>query len=232
MRWFGARVRTRMAILKLSGDRLLVYSPVFLSSHLRREVEELGEVSFVVAPNKLHNQALLQWERAFPAATFCLPPGLRERRPGLRCDVVLGAGPLSEWRDEVDQALIGGNCFFSEVVLLHRGSRTLLVADLVENVGHDRTPTFARWLTRPFGAAERAEPSPEFRLYTLDAEAARESLARVRRWPVELVFLCHGGILRDHAKEVFDAMCEELLASSARRGPLARKLLGRLAHLQ
>jgi hypothetical protein len=232
VRFYGANLRTRMAVLRLEGDRLLVYSPIALSPKLRRDLEDLGQVSFVLAPNKIHNQALLQWERAFPSAMFCLPPGLAERRPGLRCDLVLGAGPQAEWSNEVDQAMTAGNCFFSEVLLYHRSSRTLLVADLVENVGRETASSFARWLARPFGLRERPAPSPEFRLYTHDAAAARASLERPRSWKIELVFLCHGAILREKAGWIFDEVCEELIEVAERRSDLGKKVLAWIARLQ
>ncbi|GAL03450.1 hypothetical protein JCM19237_6344 [Photobacterium aphoticum] len=42
------------------------------------------------------------------------------------------------WRAEIDQEMFSGSPLMEECVFFHKGSRTLIVADLVENFsGHD-----------------------------------------------------------------------------------------------
>ena len=60
----GFRYPTRAAIVRLSGDRLLVWSPVAVSPALRAAVDALGKVYHLVAPNSLHHLFLADWRRA------------------------------------------------------------------------------------------------------------------------------------------------------------------------
>jgi hypothetical protein len=50
----GFRYPTRMVVIRLSGGRLFIWSPVSLSKTLRRQLQDLGEVQYLVAPNSLH----------------------------------------------------------------------------------------------------------------------------------------------------------------------------------
>ena len=68
VKFYGVPLQTRMAVVRLSGDRLFVYSPVYLSDQLRAELADLGEVAYVVAPNKIHNLAVADYMDRYPDA--------------------------------------------------------------------------------------------------------------------------------------------------------------------
>ena len=76
----GFRYPTRMAVIRLSGRALFIWSPIALDDQLRAAVEGRGEVRYVIAPNALHHLFLSEWRRAWPHARLCAPPGLRQRR--------------------------------------------------------------------------------------------------------------------------------------------------------
>ena len=221
-----------MATIRFRDGRLLLYSPVFLTPALRQELDRLGRVAFLVSPNKIHNQTLAAYRDAFPEAALHAPPGLPERRPDIRFDAVLGNETNPAWSEELDQALTAGNVFFTEALLLHRRSRTLLVGDLIENIDEHTLSRIGRSIAALFGVPSRPAASPEFRFYTHDAGAAATALDRVREWPFERIFLCHGGLIERDAKAVFEAVSRELVGKAQRRGRLTRALLRRLADLQ
>jgi hypothetical protein len=232
VRFFGFRLRTRMTVIRLAGRRLFVHSPVWLTRGLRERLERLGEVSFIVSPNKLHHQPIGEWAEAYPEARVLASPGLVERRPDVEFDDELGDDPDPAWADEIDQAATWGNVFFSEIVFLHRATRTLVVTDLVENLERGTVSPPARLLVRAFGIGSRPVAAPEHRYYTMDAEAAAESFRRIRMWDFERIVLAHGGLIEDDAPAVFGRVCDDLLASAARRGRLARWVFGRMARIQ
>jgi hypothetical protein len=232
VRFYGFRIQTRMAVVPLRGRRLLLYSPVSLSPALRAELDRLGTVAFVIPPNKIHNVTLSAYGAAYPQARFYAPPGLSERRPDLAFHDVLTASVDTPWHDEMDCVLTEGNVFFSEALLFHRRSRTLLVGDFVENFTRDTASPLARAVASLWGVRSRPMASPEFRFFTDDVAAASTSLRRTSDWDFERIFLCHGQLVIEDARAVFDQVCDELLEQARARGRLARQVWGTIARFQ
>ncbi len=232
VRFYGVRVQTRMTVVRLSDSRLFIHSPVPLDAATRRDLDGLGEVAFVVSPNKIHHLSIGEYIDAYPRAKAFASPGLPERRPDLEFDAILGDQPDPAWATELDQAEVRGNVFFSEIVFLHRASRTLIVADLVENLDRETASTFGRTLARLFGVGSKPVASPEHRLYTNDAPAAAESLERIRSWDFERIVLSHGGLIESGGRAVMQAVGEHLLSGARRRSNASKKVLELLARLQ
>jgi hypothetical protein len=232
VRFYGVRIQTRMAAVRLSGARLFLYSPVPMTPRLRRDIEDLGEVAFIVSPNKIHNLTLADYRAAYPEAKLFLPPGLPERRPDLAFDAVLSPEPVRDWSPDLEHVLTGGNVFFSEALFFHRASSTLLVGDFVERIGPGIASGFARALARLFGIRSHPMASPEFRYYTTDAGAFAESLAAVLRWPIERVFLCHGELIAQGGHEIVARVGDALLREVRGRGVASRRVFERLSGMQ
>jgi hypothetical protein len=232
VRFYGVRVQTRMTVIRLSDSRLFVHSPVGLDAAIRRALDALGEVAFIVSPNKIHHLSIGEYIDAYPGAKTFASPGLPERRPDLSFDGVLGDQPDPAWATELDQAEIRGNIFFSEIVFLHRASRTLLVTDLVENFDRGTASALGRTLARLFGVGSEPVASPEHRLYTSDARAAAESFERIQSWDFERIVLSHGSLIESDGRAVMKAVGEHLLGQVGRRSTPAKKILAALARLQ
>ncbi len=128
----GFRYPTRMAVVRLTGGGLLVWSPVGLDDDLAAELAVLGEVAVLVAPNSLHDLHLAQWRSAFPTARLYAAPGVAAKRADLRIDVELGAAPPGDWPADLDYVLMAGNAITTEAVFFHRPSRTVLFTDLLQ----------------------------------------------------------------------------------------------------
>eukprot|EP00929_Paragymnodinium_shiwhaense_P101777 TRINITY_DN64956_c0_g1_i1.p1 TRINITY_DN64956_c0_g1~~TRINITY_DN64956_c0_g1_i1.p1 ORF type:complete len:258 (-),score=19.59 TRINITY_DN64956_c0_g1_i1:638-1411(-) len=237
IRFYGVKLQTRMAVIRLTGERLLLYSPTPLDDELRAALQELGRVAYIVSPNKIHNQTLAAYQATYPEAWLCGPPGLAERRPGLRVERILTADPEPEWATEVDQALTDGNCFFREVLLLHRASGTLLVGDFIENIRAVHTPSCnpccVQGFARLFGIESRPMASPEFRYYTDNADRFVQSVAKARTWNCERIFLCHGDMVLDSAAPaVLGDVCEDLQREVSRRSRLTASFFRFMARWQ
>jgi hypothetical protein len=107
-----------MAVVRLRGGGLLVWSPTALTDALRVEVDRLGAVRHLVAPNSLHHRFLGQWRTAYPRAAVHAAPGLAGK---LRV-TELGDTPAAAWVGDLDQAVVRGNRITTEVVFFHRPS--------------------------------------------------------------------------------------------------------------
>ena len=131
------------------------------------------------------------------------------------------------WAREFDQQTTGGNVFFSEVVFLHRATRSLIVADLIENVNEETLPSrLGQAAARALHIYNQPMASPEFRMYTDDADAARSSLERIGAWPFDKILLAHGAFIDENAKTVFQSAVDHLLTEVSAR-PSHRKALYR-----
>jgi hypothetical protein len=146
--------------------------------------------------------------------------------------MVLSEEPVADWSPDLEHVLTRGNVFFAEALLFHGTSRTLLVGDFVERIGPGVASPFARGVARIFGVRSNPMASPEFRYYTVDAEAFGESISRVLQWPIERVFLCHGELINEKGREVVAQVVDSLLKEVRGRGVVTRALFERLAEMQ
>ena len=135
VRAYGVPFPTRMAVARLSGGGLWLWSPVRLTEEVQQGIRSLGDPLYAVEPNKLHHLALAEWVTAWPSLRLYAPPGLANKRRDLRFVAELTDEPPPEWRDEIEQVRIEGNVFMTEVFFFHRPSSTCLVGDLIQK--HD-----------------------------------------------------------------------------------------------
>lgn len=190
----GLQLGVRMTAIRLSGGGLFLHSPIHYTEELRAALEPLGPVRFLVAPNKVHHLYLGEWKLAFPEAKLWGPVGLPDKRKDLRFDGVLIDRPDAAWADRIDQLQLYGAPHTSEVVFLHKPSRTLILTDLAFNI---RGPV--NWLTRAYlrigSCYGRLATTLIMRMVIRDKKAARESLERICQWDFDRIVVCHGDVL-------------------------------------
>lgn len=140
----GLKLPVRMTVIRLTDGGLLLHSPTQYTAELGHALEALGHVRHLVAPTVAHWMFLKEWQLAFPQATSWGVPALRNRaqvrKAGLRIDVDLGDQAPDAWADDIQQGMVRGGGGFEEAWLLHKASRTLLLADLVENLEASKLP--------------------------------------------------------------------------------------------
>ena len=198
--FYSLPVGTRMTVIRLSGERLLLHSPVVLDQQLREQLDSLGRVSFVVAPNRVHHLYAGEVASAYPEARLWLAPGLARKRPDLVFEAVLTDEAPAEWRGEVDQVFFRGRPYENEVTFFHRASRTLVLCDLAFNFG-PRTATPTRILMKLIRSYGRLAPSKLDPLLIRDRVAARESLERILSWDFDRIIVSHGDVQEAGGRE-------------------------------
>jgi len=213
-RFYGLPVGTRMTVIRLSGGRLLLHSPVALDSELRGELDSIGRVRYAVAPNRVHHLYAGQVAQVYPEARLWVGPGLERKRPDLACVAVLGDEPPEEWREEVGQVFFRGRPYENEVVFFHRTSRTLILCDIAFNFG-PRTAAPTRLLMKLLRSYGRFGPSKLDPLLIRDRDAARESLERILAWNFDRVVVAHGEVLESGGREALRAGYSWLLSRRA-----------------
>ena len=192
----GFRYPTRSLIMRLSTDDLLIWSPVALSGDLKAEIDALGEVRHLVAPNSLHHLFLAEWKAAYPQATLYAAPGLAARRPDLAFDAELSDAPPAAWAGEIDQVVVRGNAITAEVVFFHRPSRTAIFTDLIQHFPRGWFTGWRALVARlDLMTADEPQVPRKFRAAFTDRRAARASIQRMLDWPTQKVVMAHGPVI-------------------------------------
>jgi len=198
--YLGLRIPfpTRMTILRLADGSLWIHSPTGLAPTVQRQVDALGPVRHLIAPNTIHYAWIPDWKSAYPAAATHAAPGVcaRARRMGIAIDIdrELGDAPDPDWAGQIDQVLVHG-AVLSEVVFFHRRSRTLILTDLIENFEpHRLRSRWWRLLVRLSGAMDPDGKAPiDMRLTFLGhRKALRAAVRRMIAWHPDRVILAHG----------------------------------------
>ena len=193
-RFLGIEMGTRMSVVRLAGGGLLIHSPVRLDAETRRDLDALGPVRAVVAPNKYHHLYVGDYFTAYPEAQIYAAPGLPEKRRDLHFHGVLADEAPALWAGQIDQLVFRALAVINDVVFYHRGSRTLIVTDLVFNMQHAPSlPT--RLFFRLDDAYGKFGPSRLWRLLIRNRGAARVAIERMLGWDFDRVIMAHGDVL-------------------------------------
>jgi hypothetical protein len=193
----------RMTVLAGDGG-LVLYSPVALEEADVRELESLGRVAAIVAPNTVHHLSLRAAADAFPSARVLVPKGLEAK-----------IGPLPRAQTmtrEHPPALPGGIDHFifdrhaiRETMLFHRASRTLVTADLLYNYQPEHGTGEKRFF-RLIGNYGAPKVAFYHRFALREKAAVYEMVAQVRTWAPRRIVMAHGRIIESaDAAEIFAA---------------------------
>lgn len=194
---------TRMVVVRLSGDRLWVHSPIPLTELLRNALDELGQVHFLIAPNHCHHLFMREWQLAYPMARSFGTREVISKRGDLVFESPLDGTPDRYWGDDIDQCLFTGSPRMQEAVFLHRSSRSLIVADLIGNLPPAILTPFQRRLARLSGILAPHGGMPlDWRLSFLGRRyLASEHLRTLLSWRPERIIMAHGEIIADEASD-------------------------------
>jgi hypothetical protein len=205
----GMSMTSTMSVLDLGNGELLVCSPVALTPERRSAVDALGTVKHVYAPNLYHHSWASEWVQAFPEARLHGPRGLSKKRPDLKLDRAFGGVREPAFSDVVGEHFIEG-FRLSESVLVHRPSGTLVVTDLVHNVGKPEG-VWPRLYTRAMGFYDRVALSRMLRwLAFSDRALARKSIDALFDEKFDRLVVGHGAPLESGAKDVLRGALEWL----------------------
>jgi hypothetical protein len=210
LKFMGAEVGARMAVVKLSSGGVLLYSPVRATAEVRREVDAIGPVEHVVAPNRWHHLFAGDWASAYPGAKLWIARGLAKKRKDLSHGTVIDEQP-GPWSADLEHVPLRGAPAFNETVFFHKASRTLICADAVHNVGAEK-PWSSRIFYTLFGGYGGFKTNLMDKLAARDKPALRESMNRVLSWDIERVAMAHGVVLESGGRDKLRAAYHWLLA--------------------
>ncbi|GAA0622768.1 DUF4336 domain-containing protein [Thalassospira tepidiphila] len=189
---------TRMTVIRLQSGKLLVHSPIRLNETLKAEVDALGEVAYLIAPNTIHYAGVPDWQKAYPdAKAFCAPGVIKRAKSvgiAVNFDAELADTPESEWDGEIEQVLVRGS-YLNEAVFFHPASKTLILTDLIENFEAPKIKSpIWRFMVRLFGTMDPHGSTPRDMRLTFAGykEALRKAVLTMIGWKPDYVVLAHG----------------------------------------
>jgi Domain of unknown function (DUF4336) len=217
LRYFRLSVGTRMTVIRLANRELAVISPIQISDEIVSQLDELGTVSHIIAPNLYHYLFATNFKMLYPNGTFWAVPGLEVKKPDLSIDQIIKSDANSLW-DGLEYVFfdgfrtlgLSGFDSLNECVFFHAASRTLILTDTAFHFD-DSFPALTQFATRLLGGYKSLSPSLLERIATTEKEKVRNSVAKILRWDFERVIMAHGSIVEQNGKEKFQQGYEQFL---------------------
>jgi len=201
------RIGTRTTIIR-DQEEVLLLSPGPLSHEQWEQVERLGRVTTLIAPNQMHHLFLQDAIGRYPDAKVILAPGLGEKRTDLPSEHTLPED-LRRWG--LQQHLVQGTAKLEETAFFHEPSKTLILTDLAFNFSHHHhlPSRFILWLN---GALGRFGPTRLFKFVFLkDEKQFGASLRTILEWDFQQIAVGHGEMLTEKARDTFVAAYRDYL---------------------
>ncbi len=207
LKTLGADLRRNVSIIRLLSGKLVIHSTAPFSPEDVAGINQLGEPGWLIDTLLRHDTFAKEGRAAFPDIPYLAPADFSQ-------DLDFKTEPLlpppAEWTGELDVLEIAGAPEFGEHVVLHRASRTLIVADLVINFG----PGQGIWSEILLNVASvHGEHAPgvtkPFKKAITDEEAFKASVGQLLAWDFDRIIVGHGEVLETGAREKLRAALHE-----------------------
>ncbi len=201
VQFLGLPYSTRMTVVRLSSGGLWVHSPIKLSASIARQVNSLGCVKYLIAPNHLHHLFLSEWVSAYPDAEVYGTNEVIKKRRDISFHTSLNNPSSYVWEPDIEQELFFGSPLMEECVFYHSSSSTLIVTDLVENFSGQDFNYWQRVVAKGVGIlAPNGRMPLDWRLSFIFGKAdARKHLNRLLSWNPKILVMAHGEIVYENA---------------------------------
>ena len=189
-----------MTVIQLNDGSLWVHSPIPVSAKLKAQMNELGPVRSVVAPNLAHHLFVNDFAATFPHALLYGAPGLTEKRPDIAGMQTLNLA-VNPWAPELECLLFEGMPQINETVWFHAHSASLILTDICQDWQGAMAWQARVWATVS-GVRGQFDVPLLVRWLTQDKKAARASAEAVLRWPIARVLVSHHAVIEQDAKQM------------------------------
>ena len=199
--WFaGVRLRVRTTVLRLEDGGLLLHSAPEPTEELCAALRALGEVRWIVVPNRYHHLGAPATAARFPSAKVVGPASATARNSQLRLDLGLRDDGFLAAVKELDAIPLDGCDFLDETVLFHRPTASLIGADLAI-CASPRDHWTWRWVARLTGCYQKLRAPPDVRAKTKRNDAAARLIDRMAALPLKRLLVAHADAIEDRPSE-------------------------------
>jgi hypothetical protein len=195
--WFGGvRLRTKTTVVRLSDGSLWVHSPCPPTDKVCAALDALGEVRWIVVPNRFHHLQAPAAAARYPHARLVGPSSAPPRNPQLRLAMDADDPAYVGSTPELTPISLRGVPFLDETVFFHHASGSLIAADLLISACARDHWTW-RVAARIWGRYGRVRTPPDVRVHTRPSLAVAESIARMRALPIAQILVAHADPITD-----------------------------------
>jgi Domain of unknown function (DUF4336) len=192
----GVRQRARTTVVRLSGDALWVHSPCTPTDDVCAALDALGEVRWIVVPNRYHHLQAPATAARYPNALVVGPKSAQSRNPHVNLTMGTDDPAYIRSTPELIPIQLGGVPFLDETVFFHPASGSLIAADLLMSAcEHDHWTS--RMAARIFGHYGKVRTPPDVRWHTRASTALAESIARMRALPLQRILVARADPITD-----------------------------------
>ncbi|MBD2307015.1 DUF4336 domain-containing protein [Chroococcidiopsis sp. FACHB-1243] len=218
--FFGLEVGTRMTVIRLDNGELIIISPIDVDEITIQQINALGNVITIIAPNCYHHLFLTNFKEIYPNAEIWTAPGLDLKRPDITSDRIFNERGKIGNSNEVEYLLfagfqtigIGGSGVLNEIVFWHRASQTLILTDTAFHFDAS-FPWQMRLVAKILGGDRSLEPTLLEKLASRDKERVKQSIQKVLCWDFHRVIMAHGSIIERDGKRQLQAGYEKFLST-------------------
>ncbi len=219
-KYFGLSVGTRMTVVRLANQELAVISPIQIDNATSLELDKLGTVSHIIAPNLYHYQFAADFKVLYPKALFWATSGLEVKKPELPIDRTINSNADS-FPSELQYVLfdgfktlgLTGFDSLNELVFFHPQSRTLILTDTAFHFD-DSFPLITQFAARVIGTYNNFSPSLLERVASTEKGKVKLAVQKILDWDFERVIMAHGSIIESEGKQKFKAGYESFLGQT------------------
>ena len=215
VRFGGMDLFGRTTIIRLENGDLIVHDPCKIDDSTKAKIDEIGIVKYIIAPGSYHHLFVADFQQKYPDAETFLCPGLERKRPDIKFEWVLGNKPDHRWEDDIDQVLVQGTKHIWEVAFFHKSSRTLILVDLLENIGddyeHEAGLLLRFWWKGVFRMWNNPKAAPEYQMGWGNREIVKISLNKILSWDARRVIIAHGENIEEYVRETLARAWERVL---------------------
>jgi len=206
--FYGMPFTTRMVVIRMANNDLWIHSPINLTSTLKQELDKLGNVKYLISPNKIHYWYIQDFQKAYPEAITFASDGVQRRsqRAGqsIRWDREL-KDIERDYFPDLEILPMSGNRFMTEYTFFHIPSKSWIVTDIIENFEPNKINPFFRALAyiggalHPNGGTTRDQRT----LFLGNHQLLNKSIDRIKSFSPDRIIMAHGKILdQDIASEL------------------------------
>lgn len=199
--WFGGvRLRSRTTVVRLASGALWVHSPCPPTEEVCAALDALGEVRWIVVPNRFHHLQTPATAARYPNAVVVGPKSALARNPKVSLAMGTDDPAYLDATLELSAIQLRGVPFLDETIFFHEASGSLIAADLLISACA-RDHWSWRMAARIWGRYGKVGTPPDVRWNTRGNEAVTESIAQMCALPIQRILVAHADPITDRPVE-------------------------------